>query len=240
MTASAVNDRLAQLAETWTLPPAAPAQLATILDAVAAEPTSITTVRAPAEAVDVHVADSLSLLTVDAVRRAERIADLGAGGGFPGLVLAAALPGATVSLVESVGKKCDFLRRAAQAAGLRNVDVVNARAEAWREGAGSQDVVAARALAPLNVLVEYAAPLLVDDGTLVAMKARRDPSEEADGVAAAAELGLEPAQIVPVEPFSGSGDRHLHLYLKVRPTPPRYPRREGMARKRPIQASSRG
>jgi 16S rRNA (guanine527-N7)-methyltransferase len=231
--------RLSELADTWSLPPRAAGQLATVLEAVAAEPTSITTVRDPAEAVDIHVADSLSVLAADAVREAATIADLGAGGGFPGLVLAAALPGATLTLIESVGKKCDFLRRTAEAAGLANVRVVNARAESWREGLGTQDVVVARALAPLNVLAEYAAPLLRDSGVLVAMKARREPSEEADGIAAAEELGLEPQPPLAVAPFAGSGPRHLHLYLKVRPTPARYPRREGMARKRPIRGSSR-
>jgi 16S rRNA (guanine527-N7)-methyltransferase len=199
---------------------------------------SITTVRDPAEAVDVHVADSLSALAASPVRTATALADLGAGGGFPGLALAAARPGLAVTLVESVGKKCQFLRRAADAAGLANVAVVNARAEAWTAGAGRQDVVTARALAPLNVLAEYAAPLLREGGSLVAMKAGRDASEEADGAAAAAILGLEVAVPLVVTPFDGAGPRHLHLYLKVAPTPDRFPRREGMARKRPLRAST--
>ena len=233
-----MDERLAALAAEWQLPPAAPAQLRSLLERVEAEPTSITTVRDPAAAVDVHVADSLSGLAVDAVRDAQRIADLGSGGGFPGLALAAALPGASVTLVESVGKKCAFLDRAAAAAGLSNVVVVNARAEEWLEGLASQDVVTARALAPLNVLVEYAAPLLRLGGSLVAWKAGRDAGEERDGVAAASALGLEPLAPVPVTPFQGAGGRHLHLYLKVLETPPGYPRRAGMARKRPIRAST--
>jgi 16S rRNA (guanine527-N7)-methyltransferase len=229
-----VDERLAELARRWELPAAAPAQLRTILAAVEEEPTSITTVRDPAVGVDVHAADSLSGLAVPEVRTADRIADLGAGGGFPGLALAVALPGATVTLVESAGKKCDFLRRAASAAGLDNVRVVNARAEAWRDGLGSQDVVTARALAPLNVLAEYAAPLLRDGGLLVAYKGRRDPSEEAAGMAAAAILGLEVRPPLPVAGRTGADEHHLHLYLKVGPTPDRFPRREGMARKRPL------
>jgi 16S rRNA (guanine527-N7)-methyltransferase len=235
--AGTVDDRLEGLAARWRLAPGAAGRLRTVLDRVASEPTAITTVRDPEQAVDVHVADSLSVLAVPAVRAADRLADLGSGGGFPGLALAIALPGAAVTLVESVGKKCDFLRRAADAAGLENVAVVNARAEAWRAGLGTQDVVTARALAPLNVLAEYAAPLLREGGALVAMKARRDLSEEAAGAAAAAILGLEPAAPMLVEPFADAGARNLHLYLKVRPTPDRFPRREGMARKRPLQGS---
>jgi 16S rRNA (guanine527-N7)-methyltransferase len=233
-----VDRRLAELTSHWGLPPAAPAQLRTILELVATEPSAITAVRDPNAGVKAHVADSLTGLALPELRGAETIADLGAGGGFPGLVLAAALPDAEVTLVESVGKKCDFLRRAADAADLPNVTVVNARAEAWPEGLGRQQVVTARALASLSVLAEYAAPLLALGGALVAYKGRRDPSEEAGGMAAAEILGLEGRDPVRTRPVAGADERHLYLYLKVRPTPDRFPRREGMARKRPLTAST--
>jgi 16S rRNA (guanine527-N7)-methyltransferase len=236
-----VDDRLSELAELWELPAGVPAQLRMILDLVEAEPTSITTVRDPERGVDLHVADSLAGLAVPALRDAATIADLGSGGGFPGLALAAALPDSRVTLVESVGKKCNFLRRTAHATGLHNVEVVNARAEAWWDGLGTQEVVTARALAPLNVVVEYAAPLLAEGGSLVAWKGRRDPSAEADGVAAAEIVGLEPADgdPIPVETsIHGAEARHLYVYLKVRETPSEFPRREGMARKRPLQGSA--
>jgi 16S rRNA (guanine527-N7)-methyltransferase len=117
--------------------------------------------------------------------------------------------------------------------------VVNGRAEAWPEGIGAHDLVVARALAPLPVLVEYAAPLLELGGALVAWKGRVEPVEEADGLAAAGEVGMSAPQAVPVQPFEQARERYLYLTSKVSPTPPRYPRRPGMARKRPIQASSR-
>jgi 16S rRNA (guanine527-N7)-methyltransferase len=235
---SHVDNRLADLAQLWELAPDAPEKLRRILDLVQAEPTSITTVRDPERGVDLHVADSLAGLAVPALRNAGTIADLGTGGGFPGLALAAVLPQAQVTLVESVGKKCKFLRRAADEVGLDNVTVVNARAEAWHDGLRTQDVVTARALAPLNVIVEYAAPLLEDGGTFIAWKGRRDPSAEADGVAAADIVGLEPVDLIPVETsIHGADARHLYVYLKVRDTPPQFPRREGMARKRPLQGS---
>jgi 16S rRNA (guanine527-N7)-methyltransferase len=213
-------------------------QLRRLLELVEGEPTSITTVRDPRRGVDLHVADALAGLEVAAVRDGATIADLGAGGGFPGLALAVARPEARVTLVESVGKKCEFLRRAAAEAGLANVTVVQARAESWTAGRDAQDVVTARALAPLNVLAEYAAPLLVQGGSLVAWKGRRDPSEEADGVHAADVVGLEPRSVVAVAPFPGADVRHLYVYMKVRPTPARFPRRQGMARKRPLQVST--
>jgi len=202
---------------------------------VASDPTAPTTVTDPVEAVDVHAADSLVGLEVDAVRAAGTLADLGAGAGFPGLVLAAALPRARVVLVESVGRKAEFLRRTADAVGLARVEVVAARAEEWRPGLGACDVVTARALAPLNVLAEYAAPLLRDAGVLVAWKGRRDADEERDGAAAAARLGLAVEEVRSVHPWPEAQARHLHVLRKVAPTPPGFPRRPGMARKRPLR-----
>ena len=153
------------------------AAFARLLELVAAEPASITAIREPAEGVDAHIADSLVALELPVVRRSGEIADLGSGAGFPGLALAIALPEAHVTLVESVGRKTAFLARAAEELGLSNADVVQARAETWPEGLVRHDLVTARALAPLPVLLEYAAPLLAPGGTLVAWKARLEAQE---------------------------------------------------------------
>jgi 16S rRNA (guanine527-N7)-methyltransferase len=230
--------RLDELAAQYELPPTAATRFAGLLELVATEPAAITSVRDPAQGVDVHVADSLVALDVPAVRGARRIADLGAGGGFPGLVLAIALPEAWVALVESVTRKCAFLRVAAERLELSNVEVVCARAEEWRPGIGAHDLVTARALASLPVLVEYATPLLRLGGTLVAWKSAAARAEEADAAAAARTLGMTPPTAIGVEPFAGAGERYLYLSSKVSPTPPGYPRRAGMARKRPLQAST--
>lgn len=235
---SALRSRISTLVADHALPEGAGAQLRSLLEVVERDPLSPTTVTDPARGVDVHVADSLSGLELPAVRGARSIADLGAGAGFPGLVLAVALPEAQVRLVESVGKKCDFMRRAAAAAGLVNAEVVNARVEDWSEGIGRHDLVTARAVAPLAVLVEYAAPLLELGGHLVAWKGERDDAEEADGRAAAAATGLEWTGTTTVTARSGAEHRHLYVYVKATPTPERFPRRAGMARKRPISASS--
>jgi 16S rRNA (guanine527-N7)-methyltransferase len=233
-----VAARLAELASRYALPADGAERLDALLALVAAEPSAITSVRDPAEGVEVHVADSLVALELDEVRAALRIADLGSGGGFPGLVLAIALPQARVALVESVARKTAFLARAASELGLVNVAVVTARAETWPAGLGAHDLVTARALAALPVLVEYAAPLLVDGGALVVWKGRVTEAEEADGRAAAAHLGMSEPVRRAVAPFPGSGERSLYLSSKVSLTPARYPRRAGIARKRPIRASS--
>jgi 16S rRNA (guanine527-N7)-methyltransferase len=221
------------------LGPAADAALEAVLALQATDPAASTTVRDPAAARERHVADSLVALELDAVRRARRIADLGSGAGWPGLALAAALPQAHVALVESAARHCRYLERAVAASGLTNVEVVHARAEAWPEGLGAHDLVTARALAALPVVIEYAAPLLAMGGTLVAWKGELPSEEGADGEAAAAELGLAGAGVRSVQPFPAARGRTLHVFRKVAPTPERFPRRPGMAAKRPIRRRPR-
>ena len=187
------------------------------------------------EVLNVHIADSLVGLEVDAVREAARIVDLGSGAGPPGLVLAIARPEAEVVLVESVGKKCAWLERTVEELGVENVRVACARAEELDEA--PFDVVTARALGSLPVLCEYAAPLLREGGSLVAWKGAVDAQEEADGLHAAEVLGLERVEVRAVEPYKGSERRTLHVFRKIAPTPAGYPRRPGMAAKRPLTAS---
>lgn len=233
-----VRRRLEQLATRHGLAPDAVDALERLLELLRADATAPTAVRDPATAVDAHVADALVALDLDRVRRARRIADLGAGAGFPGLVLAAALPEAEAALVEANGRKCAFLERAVKEMGVRNVEIVPERAESWPDGIGSRDLVTARAVAPLAVLIEYAAPLLAYRGALVAWKGRRDDEEERDAAAAAVVTGLELSEILPVKPWSGAEHLHLYVYVKVGSTPNRYPRRPGMASKRPLRGST--
>lgn len=189
------------------------------------------------------MADSLSGLEVEDLARASRIADIGAGAGFPGLVLAIALPSARVDLIESAGRKAAVIDRLIQAAKVSNARSVVARAEEWARlpvalGGGREgyQAVTARAVAALPVVVEYAAPLLRLRGVLVAWKGARDPEEERLGTAAAAVVGLALEEVRRVVPFAGARDRHLHVYRKVAPTPERFPRRPGMAAKRPLES----
>jgi 16S rRNA (guanine527-N7)-methyltransferase len=229
---------VAALAARYELPDLARRQLMALLECVAADPEAPTTVTDRGGILRDHLADSLVALQLPEVRDATAIADLGAGAGFPGLPLAIALPGAQVSLVESNGRKCTFVAAAIQAAGVSNAAAVHARAESWPDGLGACDLVTARALAPLAVVAEYAAPLLSVGGSMVAWRGRRDAEDEAAGARAARELGLEPGTVAPVEPYPGALHRHLHVMRKVAPTPDRFPRRPGMARKRPLGGAS--
>jgi 16S rRNA (guanine527-N7)-methyltransferase len=217
------------------------AQVRRLLEALAAEPDPHTTVSDPEAALEVHVADSLSGLEVSELAGARRIADIGAGAGFPGLVLAIALPRAQVDLIEASGRKTAVIDRLIQAAELDNARSITARAEDFARtpaalggGGEAYDAVTARAVGPLAVLVEYAAPLLRVDGILVAWKGARDSTEEASGAAAAEKVGMSVKEVLPVQPFPSSENRHLHVIRKISPTPPEFPRRAGMARKRPL------
>lgn len=211
------------------------AALRAVLELLAVERASVSSV-VDKRAWEVHVLDSLSGLEVAELGAARHIADVGAGAGFPGLALAVALPAAQVDLVESVGRKCDFMRRAAKAAGIDNARVLNLRSEELGEGEGreSYDVVTARAVGRLSTLAELASPLLREGGVLVAWKGRRDEEEDAQLARAAERLRVAPDRVLDVGGRSGGEHRHLHVIRKIGPTPENLPRRPGMAKKRPL------
>jgi 16S rRNA (guanine527-N7)-methyltransferase len=211
-----------------------------VLALLAADRTAPSAVRDPPDAWRVHVADSLSALEVEALLEARRIADVGAGAGFPGLALAAAVPEARVTLIESIGRKCVFIGRAIEAAGIANASVVCERAEAWAQsppphgGREAHDAVTARAVGRLSTVAELASPLLANGGVLVAWKGRRRPDEELELERAAERLAMEPVEVLRVGPYAGSRHRHLHVVRKRGATPEELPRRAGMAKKRPL------
>ena len=209
--------------------------LETVLDLLARERASVSSVTDPERAWRVHVEDSLTGLDVEELSSAERIADIGSGAGFPGLVLAVALPHSQVDLIESVGRKCEFIQRAIDAAGISNANVINARSEEIAAGdrRDSYDAVTARAVGRLSTLAELASPLLRDGGILIAWKGKRDPDEEQQLERAADQLAMRPEQILDVGDRAGSKHRHLHVLHKLGPTPDDLPRRAGMAKKRP-------
>jgi 16S rRNA (guanine527-N7)-methyltransferase len=158
-----------------------------------------------------------SLRGVDAVSAFEGpIVDVGSGGGVPGIPLAASLPDREVTLLEAIGRKCDFLREWAQP----NVTVVQGRAE--EQETDVYGVAVAKALAKPPVAVEWCLPLVRPGGAVVLWVAS---SVDTDRVARVAEqVGGELAE-------SGGG---LLILRKVRPTPEGFPRRTGVASKRPL------
>jgi len=212
--------------------PAVAAAIAGVLDAMLAEPQNLSSVRDIDQAVWVHAVDSLSGLRVPAVREATSIVDIGSGNGFPGLALAAALPAVPVTLVESEKSKADWLRRASAA--FPNVRVVADRSETLaRDEREAFSVACARAVGSLPVVMELAAPLLAPGGHLVAWRGRREADDEALALLAGGELGLTPTPDIAVTPIPGVS-RYFSVWQKAGSTPDRYPRRPGMAAKRPL------
>ena len=203
--------RLAALAERFDLPGGAVAALDALLELLASDPTAPTKITDPGTAVDAHVADALVALELDEVRAARhdrrprlgrRLPRARAGG--------RAARGAGVARRERARRSARSSRARPRRWASRTSRSSPLRAEEWSAGIGRCDLVTARAVAPLNVLVEYAAPLLADGGALVAWKGRRDAAEEADGDAAAAATGLAAADVRPVRPWDGAEHLHLH------------------------------
>lgn len=219
---------------TAVLDPAGREALGTVLKLLAEERASVSSI-VDERAWKVHVADSLTGLQIPELKGARRIADVGAGAGFPGLALAVALPKAQIDLIESISRKCAFMTRAIEAAKIANATVLNLRSEdlAASDARESYDIVTARAVGRLSTLAELASPLLKPNAVLIAWKGKRDEEEEQQLANAAAELAMSPEQILDVGAEAGSKHRHLHVIRKSGPTPASLPRKPGMAKKRP-------
>jgi 16S rRNA (guanine527-N7)-methyltransferase len=228
---------IAGLVDRYQLPPGAAAKLLALVDLITENAAAPTTVRSPEQILNDHLADSLSALELPEVTAAGTVVDIGSGAGFPGLPVAIALPDADVTLLEANARKCGFIASVIAACGIPNASPVHTRAESWPEGLGRFDLAIARALAPLAVVAEYAAPLLRFGGILVVWRGRRNASDEDAAARAAAELGLEPREPVRVQPYAAAAHRHLHVMTKVAETPERFPRRSGAALKHPLGAA---
>lgn len=185
-----------------------------------------------------HFLDSFTALAARRWTGQERVVDVGSGAGFPGLALRIALPGSSVALVESVGKKCRWLEEISATLDLDRVAVHNARAEALgtdRTHRGRYDVGTARAVGSLAVCLEYLVPLLAVGGDAIVWKGQVDLELPAARQAAAA-LGAELTAVVPTSSI-GAGEllpgRHLVVVRKTAPTPLRFPRTSAEMKRRP-------
>ncbi len=186
-----------------------------------------------------HLLDSLSCLMSGQVRLEDSVVDVGTGGGLPGIPLRIAFPKIHVSLLEATEKKVRFLELVGLELGLENLEVLHARAEdAGREPVyrESFDLATARALAPLPVVLEYCTPLVRPGGTILAMKGLLSEEELSQGVNASRELGLELREVLKVEYIAQipQKERRLVVFDKNYATPGRFPRRMGLAKKRPL------
>lgn len=205
---------------------------------------NLTAILDPAEVLRRHFLDSLagvaeldSLATVAPLDHV-RVVDVGSGAGLPGLALKIARPQHDYTLIESTTKRSRFLEWLIQDLALEPVQVIAARAEEVAhlpETRDSFDLALCRALGPLALVAELCLPLVRPGGRLLAYKGPRVAAEAEDGAEAAAILGAQLTEVRAV-PIPGL-QRHLVIFTKLAPTPRRFPRRPGMARKRPLGAS---
>ncbi len=183
-----------------------------------------------------HIDDSLRLLDFVDLTSGTRLVDIGSGAGFPGLILAMARPEVEVTLVESDAKKSQFLNLVREELGLTRVSVVCRRVEElgrdpqWRE---SFDYCTSRAVAAINIMLEYGLPLIKTDGRLLLWKGRNYPDEMEKAQNALLTLGGVLEDIFHYT-LMEELDRVIIALRKTCSTPDKYPRRVGLPSKRPL------
>ena len=195
---------------------------------------NLTAITDEADFARLHLLDSAALLNV-ADFSGRRAVDVGTGAGFPGVPLRILCPDVRMTLLDSTGKRIDFLRETCAALGLGNVDCVHARAEEFAaEHRESFDLAVSRAVAALPVLCELCLPLVKVGGQFLAMKSARSDGELEGAMDAIAALGGRLADVADYA-IPGSDVTHRVIVIdKVDRTPPRYPRAFGKIKKAPL------
>lgn len=184
-----------------------------------------------------HIIDSLLINQLIDIKSDMQIADLGTGGGLPGIPLAIINPKTKFTLIDSAQKKIKCVNEFTDQLGLKNIIGFSDRLEAigknkkYRE---KFDVVIARALAPLPILLELAIPLVRNGGVFVAMKGPSYLEELNRSVNAMKKLKIEPPAIKTYQLPENMGSRYLLIFHKKNSTPSIYPRQIGMPKKSPL------
>ncbi len=198
---------------------------------------NLTAIRDPQEVNVKHFLDSLTCLIAMRDTPYERVIDVGTGAGFPGIPLKIVCPAMRLTLVESVGKKAEFLRYAVKNLGLEGVNVVQERAEALGQMSAHRehyDWAVGRAVAVMAVLAEYLLPLVKLGGKVLAMKGESGPAEVHAAEHSMRLMGGHLRQLIPITLPTVVEQRYLVVVDKVAATPLGYPRRVGVPAKRPL------
>ena len=182
-----------------------------------------------------HFYDSLLLSKTVDLTKTLTMADIGSGAGFPGLVIKIMFPSVRVTLIEPTLKRCNFLNLVIKELGLKDIEVINARAEEYiKDKRESFDIVTARAVAPLNILLELAIPFLKVEGTFLAMKgsSASDELKEASKAYSILNAKVEKEYIFNLP--NDLGKRTIIKFKKIGPTKDIYPRLYSKIKKQPL------
>ena len=210
------------------------AKLAAIARGTAEAKINVTAIRDEAGVLSKHIADSLFAAKALADLGAKTVLDVGSGGGFPALPIAAALPDIGVTALDATAKKCRHIEELAAVADLANVRVVCARAEEATDLFGSFDAVISRAVAALPALLELTSHHAKVGGFVLAMKGELADDEARAAENAARTLGLEALEPIRYALPEGGDHRAILVYRKTAPTPRPYPRKWNEIQKKPL------
>jgi len=192
---------------------------------------NLTAITDPQEVYEKHFLDSA--LIAPLIKQGATLADVGSGAGFPGVPLAIMRDDLKVSLIEPTAKRCQFLSELISELKLNQVYVINDRAENLPCARETYDVVTARAVAPLSILLELCVPLVKEGGLMIAMKGQKglEELEEAKNAMKALHLSLVDAQTVSLP---SAGDRVNLIFRKDQKTEAKYPRAYAQIKKKPL------
>ena len=192
---------------------------------------NLTAITEPDQVAKLHLLDCLTVLTM-ADLKGKSLIDVGCGAGFPGVPLKIACPEMDLTLLDSLGKRMNWLETVLPTLGVE-AECVTARAEeAVADRREQYDFATSRAVARLNILLELTAPYVKVGGAVLAMKGAAGKEELAEAKNAIRQLGLklERAEVFPMD-----GTEHMVILLrKVAPTPPRFPRRYAKIKQSPL------
>ena len=197
---------------------------------------NLTSITEPDEIVYKHFVDSLSVFNETEFPSGAKVADVGTGAGFPGIVLLIARPDLKMTLMDSTKKRLVFVQSVLNELSL-NAEVVHIRAEEAgqkKEFREQFDIVTARAVANMNVLSEYCIPLLKKGGIFAAMKGAKAAGELDNAKGAVKLLGGQPLSSKEFN-IENCGERTVICVKKISHTPPKYPRPSAQISKKPLE-----
>ncbi len=198
---------------------------------------NLTGLRDPVDIRKKHFLDSISCIPATKGLKKEKAIDVGTGAGFPGLILKILMSEMDITLVDSVGKKTAFLEMIVRELELDGVEVITDRAEELGQDPikrESYDLVFARALAKMPVMLEYLLPLAAVGGYVIAQRGTDSVNEVEDHKLLIKRLGGEVEEVIPVI-IPELTERYIIKIRKVQSTPEKYPRRVGVPKKNPLQ-----